>query len=129
MTKALAIRYSIFAMAGMAIDDERYATMMMLFITSSLNKIPHFDGKYDPDAYISWELFVEQKFACFEFPESARVRVATSEFSDFAYVWWVEYGKKHPNDIPQTWIALKRVCGLDLFLHTMHVISLISFNN
>jgi hypothetical protein len=21
----------------------------------------------------------------------------------------VEYGKKHPNDIPQTWIALKRV--------------------
>jgi hypothetical protein len=23
--------------------------------------------------------------------------------------WWVEYGKKHPNDIPQTWIALKRV--------------------
>jgi hypothetical protein len=34
---------------------------------------------------------------------------ATSEFSDFASVWWVEYGKKHPNDIPQTWIALKWV--------------------
>jgi hypothetical protein len=32
-------------------------------------KIPHFDGKYDPDAYISWELVVEQKFTCFEFPE------------------------------------------------------------
>jgi hypothetical protein len=30
-------------------------------------------------------------------------------FSDFASVWWVEYGKKHPNDITQTWIALKRV--------------------
>jgi hypothetical protein len=30
-------------------------------------------------------------------------------FSDFASVWWVEYGKKHPNDIPQTWIALKWV--------------------
>jgi hypothetical protein len=54
-------------------------------------------------------LAVEQKFTCFEFPENARVRAATSEFSNFASVWWVEYGKKHPNDIPQTWIALKRV--------------------
>jgi hypothetical protein len=72
-------------------------------------KTPPFDGKYDPDAYISWELVVEQKFICFEFPENARLRAATSEFSDFASVWWVEYGKKHPNDIPQTWIALKWV--------------------
>jgi hypothetical protein len=60
-------------------------------------KITHFDGKYDPDAYISWELVVEQKFTCFEFPKNARVRAATSEFSYFASVWWVEYGKKHPN--------------------------------
>jgi hypothetical protein len=49
-------------------------------------QIPPFDGKYDPDAYISWELAVEQKFTCFEFPENARVRAATSEFSDFASV-------------------------------------------
>jgi hypothetical protein len=70
-------------------------------------KIPPFDGKYDHDAYISWELAIEQKFTCFEFPENARVIAATSEFSDFASVWWVEYGKKHPNDIPQTWIAFK----------------------
>jgi hypothetical protein len=54
-------------------------------------------------------LVVEQKFTCFEFLETARVRAATSEFSDFASVWWVEYGKKHPNGIPQTWIALKQV--------------------
>jgi hypothetical protein len=45
-------------------------------------KMPPFDGKYDPDAYISWELAVEQKFTCFEFPENARFRAATSEFSD-----------------------------------------------
>jgi hypothetical protein len=34
--KMLTVRYSIIAMAGMAIDDERYATMTMLFINSSL---------------------------------------------------------------------------------------------
>jgi hypothetical protein len=51
-----------------------------------------------------------------------KVRAATSEFSDFASVWWEEYGKKHPNDIPQTWIALKRVMRARFFPHTMHVI-------
>jgi hypothetical protein len=36
MTTTLVIRYNIVAMAGMAIDDVRYATLMMLFINSSL---------------------------------------------------------------------------------------------
>jgi hypothetical protein len=91
--------------------------------------IPPFDGKYDPDAYISWELTVEQKFTCFEFSENARVRAATSEFSDFASVWWVEYGKKNPNDIPQNWTALKRVMRAR-FVPSYYARDLIiSFNN
>jgi hypothetical protein len=72
-------------------------------------KIPPFDGKYDPDAYITWEIAVDQKFVCHEFPENTRVRAATSEFTDFASVWWIEYAKKNPNNVPQTWDALKRV--------------------
>jgi hypothetical protein len=31
-------------------------------------KIPPFDGIYDPDAYITWEIAVDQKFACHDFP-------------------------------------------------------------
>ena len=49
-------------------------------------KIPPFDGKYDPDAYISWEIDADQKFACHEFHENTHVRAATSEFTDFATV-------------------------------------------
>ena len=63
-------------------------------------KIPYFDGKYDPDAYLTWEMVVEQKFTCHDFPENACVRAATSEFIDFASVWWIEHGKKNPNNIP-----------------------------
>jgi hypothetical protein len=70
-------------------------------------KIPPFDDKYDPNTYISWEIVVDQKFACHEFPENTRVRAATSEFTDFATVWWIEHGKKNPNNIPRTWNALK----------------------
>lgn len=65
-----------------------------------------FAGKYDPDAYLTWELTVKQKFACHEFPEDKKVRAATSEFSDFASIWWSEYGRTH-QDIPRTWNALK----------------------
>jgi hypothetical protein len=72
-------------------------------------KIPPSDGKYGPDAYITWEIAVDQKFACHEFHENARVRAATSEFTEFAFVWWIEHGKKNPNNMPQTCDALKRV--------------------
>jgi hypothetical protein len=72
-------------------------------------KIPNFDGKYDLDAYLTWEIAVDQKFACHEFPETTRVKAAMSEFTDFASIWWIEYGKKNPNTIPQIWDALKRV--------------------
>jgi hypothetical protein len=72
-------------------------------------KIPPFDGTYDPDAYITWEIAVDQKFACHDFPENGRVTAATSEFTDFASVWWIEHGKKNADDMPQTWDALKRV--------------------
>lgn len=30
--------------------------------------MPPFAGKYDPDAYLTWELAIDQKFACHEFP-------------------------------------------------------------
>ena len=72
-------------------------------------KIPPFDGKYDPDAYITWEIIVYQKFTCHEFPEDTCARAATNEFTDFVSVWWIEHGKKNPNNIPRTWNALKRV--------------------
>jgi hypothetical protein len=72
-------------------------------------KIPPFDGKYDPDAYITWEITVDKKFACHEFPKNVWVRAATTEFTEFSYVWWIEHGKKNPNNMPQTWDALKRV--------------------
>ena len=79
----------------------------------SLGKIkftmPSFDGKYDPDAYLAWELAADQKFACHDFPRNKRVRAATSEFTDFASIWWSEYCRTNPNNTPQTWDALKRV--------------------
>jgi hypothetical protein len=67
-TTMLTVRPSIIAMVGdghrrREVHNNDDAFHKLKF------KIPPFDGKYDPDAYISWELTVEQKFTCFEFPE------------------------------------------------------------
>jgi hypothetical protein len=35
-------------------------------------KIPSYNGKYDPAAYLDWELEVEQQFSCHDIPASAQ---------------------------------------------------------
>jgi hypothetical protein len=46
--------------------------------------IPPFMGSYDAEAYLDWEMTVEQNFNSHLVPEQHRVRQATSEFRDFA---------------------------------------------
>ena len=52
--------------------------------------IPSFYGAYDAETYLDWEMTVEQKFSSHLVPEQHRVRQATSEFKDFAIIWWNE---------------------------------------
>ena len=70
-------------------------------------KIPSFNGKYDPAAYLDWELEVDQKFSCHDIPATSQVKAAICEFTDFALVWWREYKQKHPTATPTTWTQLK----------------------
>jgi hypothetical protein len=45
------------------------------------------DGRYNPDAYLSWELKLDQRFARLNYPEDRRVSAATCEFTSFASIW------------------------------------------
>ena len=51
-------------------------------------KIPVFDGKCDPDAYMMWETKIEQIWSCHNFPEHKKVQLAALEFHEFALIWW-----------------------------------------
>jgi hypothetical protein len=48
---------------------------------------------------------VEQKFSSHLVPEQHRVRQATSEFKDFALIWWSELATLRLQ--PHTWDGLK----------------------
>jgi hypothetical protein len=48
--------------------------------------IPPFYGLYDAEAYLDWEMTVDNKFSSHLVPEQHRVRQATSEFKEFAII-------------------------------------------
>jgi hypothetical protein len=52
--------------------------------------IPPFNSLHDAETYLDWEMTVEEKFSSHLVPEQHRVRQATSEFKDFALIWWNE---------------------------------------
>jgi hypothetical protein len=52
--------------------------------------ISPFNGSYDAEDYLDWEMIVEQKISSHLVPGQHRVRQATSEFKDFALIWWNE---------------------------------------
>ena len=79
-------------------DDDHVAKLKL--------NIPPFEGRYNPDAYLTWELEVEQRFACLNYPEDRRVAAATCEFTDFACIWWAEYYRMYHDNIPTTLDAL-----------------------
>ena len=67
--------------------------------------IPPFSGHYDAEGYLDWEMTVEQKFSAHLVPERHRVRQASSEFKDFAIIWWS--GLATENALPTTWEQFK----------------------
>jgi hypothetical protein len=67
--------------------------------------IPPFNGSYDAEAYLVWEMTIEQKFSSHLVPKQHRVRQATSEFKDFALIWWNELATLGLQ--PHTWDGLK----------------------
>jgi hypothetical protein len=64
-----------------------------------------FYGLYDVEAYLDWEMTVDNKFSSHLVPEQHRVSQATSEFKDFAIIWWNELSSLHLH--PDTWDRLK----------------------
>ena len=71
--------------------------------------LPPFTGNVDPEAYLDWELAVQQKFDSHNVPAEHRVRLATSEFTNFALFWWSDLcNANNAATVPQTWNVLKQ---------------------
>jgi hypothetical protein len=78
---------------------------MMILLLKLNFSIPPFNGSYDAEAYLDWEMAVEQKFSSHLVLEQHHVRQVTSEFKDFALIWWNELATLGLQ--PHTWDGLK----------------------
>ena len=51
-------------------------------------KIPAFEGKTDPEAYLDWEKKEEMIFDIHRYFEEKKVKLVVVEFTDYVMVWW-----------------------------------------
>jgi hypothetical protein len=51
-------------------------------------KIPSFQGRTDLEAYLKWEKKIELIFYCHNYSEEKKVKLAITEFIDYAIIWW-----------------------------------------
>ncbi|XP_028193338.1 uncharacterized protein LOC114378957 [Glycine soja] len=74
--------------------------------------VPPFKGRSDPDVYLDWEMKIEHVFACNDYTEEQKVKLAAAEFSDYALVWWHKYQREMLREERRevdTWTEMKRV--------------------
>ena len=75
-------------------------------------KIPNFQGKNDPEAYLEWEKKVDLIYDCHNYSEEKKIKLAAVEFTDYAVVWWdQQLTARRRNEEPQleTWEEMKRL--------------------
>ncbi|KAG2411210.1 hypothetical protein I3760_Q021300 [Carya illinoinensis] len=73
-------------------------------------KIPSFQGRTDPEAYLEWEKKIELIFECHNYSEEKKVKLAVIEFTDYAIIWWdqlVTNKRRNYERYVETWGELK----------------------
>lgn len=62
-------------------QDENYVGYIKM-------KIPPFQRKSNPEAYLKWEKKLDFMFDCHNYYEIRRVKLAVVAFVDYAINWW-----------------------------------------
>ncbi|KAL5134120.1 hypothetical protein HKD37_03G007353 [Glycine soja] len=72
--------------------------------------LPYFHGKDNVEAYLDWEMKVEQLFACHHISEERKVPLATLSFQGYALYWWTSLVRErriHGDPPVEYWNDLK----------------------
>ena len=73
-------------------------------------KIPSFQGKNDPEAYLEWEKKVDCIFDCHSYSKQKKVKLVIIEFTEYALIWWdqIVINRSRNGERPvQTWGEMK----------------------
>lgn len=74
--------------------------------------IPPFQGKSDPEAYLEWEMKIEQLFACHNYTKDKKMKEAAMELTDYALIWWNQLQReraRYKEPLVDSWEEMKRL--------------------
>ena len=74
--------------------------------------LSYFHGKDNVEAYLDWEMKVEQLFDCHQISEERKVPLATFSFQGYALYWWTSLvGERRIHGDPpvEYWNDLKKI--------------------
>ena len=72
--------------------------------------LPYFHGKDNVEAYLDWEMNIEQLFACHHISEERKFPLATLSFQGYALYWWTSLVRErriHEDPPIEYWNDLK----------------------
>ena len=74
-------------------------------IQDVIQHLPLYDGKFDPKAYIDWELKVDNEFDEHDLSEKQKIYIASNVLTEFALLEW-KHICRH-NKVPESWEDFK----------------------
>ncbi|KAG8091293.1 hypothetical protein GUJ93_ZPchr0011g27577 [Zizania palustris] len=72
--------------------------ILKYYLAKVESSLPLFDGKFDSEAYVNWELAVDKEFDKYDFSNAQMIRAASKTFIDSASFWWT-----YTDNRPETW--------------------------
>ncbi|KAL5162165.1 putative mitochondrial protein [Glycine soja] len=78
--------------------------------------LPYFHGKNNVEAYLDWEVKVEQLFSCHHISEERKVPLATLSFQGYALYWWTSLVRERRihGDPPERTSIARFLSGLNM---------------
>ena len=91
-------------------------------IQDVIQHLPVYDGKFDPKAYIDWELKVDNEFDEHDLSEKQKIYIASNVLTKFALLEW-KHICRH-NKVPDVGKTSNFFLEMHSFLHIMLIICL-----
>jgi hypothetical protein len=79
------VPYSHHFAKGLASDKHATHEVSDVLVDRIKSTLPYFEGKYDPYAYIEWELTVDDEFKKYDLSENKRLEVLLVFFTKYAF--------------------------------------------
>ena len=93
------------------------------YIGGIIQHLPSYAGKFDPHAYIDWELKVDKEFDKHDLSQKQKIYIASNLLTEHALMEW-KYICRH-NKVPQSWEDFK-LHFRDAFIPAYYVDHLLS---